>query len=1059
MADHEQAAAPIARTRGTLAQSATGGALAVALLAIGVWSARTPIATRFIDDSLAERGVPARYRIAQLGVHGTRLENLVIGDPRHPDLVADWVELATDLGLDGVRLTGARAGQLRLRGRLVDGKLSLGAIDRLLPPPTGKPFALPALDVVLNDARMRLETPAGAIGLRLAGRGGLADGFTGRLALIADTLGDGTCRAERLAGTLAVSIAQAQPSLQGPVRAGALRCAGAAARGVVAETAVQLDQRLDRWRGTSMVSLEAFAHPAAQLRGVSGRIDFDGGLARTHGQIDLRGDALNAPQASAATIELTGDYRVGRSGAGFDGRVTAQAAALAPAWRAALARQQLAAAGTPLGPLVARAVAAAGAAARRFDMASDVSLTADGEGFDLGLAHGRLTSASGARATLTGGRGVLISRAGWRLDGLLALSGGGLPEAAVKLRQRLPGGALRGTGYVRPYTSGDARLALEGLDFTTGRGGARLTSRATLSGPIAGGRIEGLVAPLAASWRGGALLLNPGCTPLAADRVAVARLILIAPRLSVCAEGPGLVRIAGARVSGAGRITAPTLAGAIGDTPLTLAAETARLDLATRAFALTSARAGFGAGERATRLAFQTLAGTLDQTGAHGDFSGGSAQIGQVPLRLDESAGSWRFADAVLRADGALRVSDRASPNLCPASGHFMDEAADRPRFCQLQARGVTLSLADNHISAAGTLETPAGGVKVAEVTLVHDLGKATGHAELAVPGITFGPTLQPDALTPRTYGVISAVSGTVSGEGQLRWRGDTVTSTGSFRTQGASLAAAFGPVQGLSGEIRFTDLLNLVSAPGQQVTLASVNPGVPVTGGEVRYQTLEGERVRVEGGRWPFAGGALILEPTTLDFAERAERRLTFRVEGVDAALFLQSFDFKNLNATGVVDGTLPMVFDAQGGRIVGGRLKMRQGGGTIAYVGEISQRDVGFWGNLAFQALRSLTYRELEIALNGPLEGEMITEIRFAGIRQGRGAKSNFLIRRLQRLPLVFNVRVQAPFRQLLGSVADFYEPKRLIERNLDQLIEAQKAGAVQAGASQDVPEGEPK
>ena len=1059
MADHEQAPPAIARSRGGLAQAATGGALALALLAVGVWSARTPIATRFIDDSLAERGVPARYRIAQLGVHGTRLENLVIGDPRHPDLVADWVELATDLGLDGVRLIGARAGQVRLRGRLVEGKLSLGAIDRLLPPPTGKPFALPALDVTLNDARMRLETPAGVIGLRLSGRGGLADGFTGRLALIADQLGSGACRAERLAGTLALSIAQAQPSLQGPVRAGSLACGGAAARGVVAETTVQLDQRLDRWQGTSLVSLDALAHPAAKLRAVSGRIDFDGGLARTHGQLDLRGDALATRQASAAAVQLTGDYHVGRSGAGFDGRMSAQGATLAPAWRAALGQQRAAAAGTPIGPLVARAVSAANAAARRFDVASDVNLVSDAQGFDLGFAHGRLTSASGARATLSGGQGVLISRAGWRLDGLLALSGGGLPEAALKLRQSVPGGALRGTGYVRPYASGDARLALEGLDFTTARGGTRLTSRATLSGPIADGRVEGLVAPLAARWRGGTLLLNPGCTPLAADRLAVARMTLVAPRLTLCAEGPGLVQVTGRRLRGAARIAAPELSGTIGDTPLALAADNARLDLATRAFALSGAKARFGAGEGATLLAFQTLAGTLDKDGAHGDFTGGGAQIGTVPLRLDQSNGDWRFADAVLHAQGGLRVSDRASAALCPENAHFTADGDDRPRFCQLQARGVTLSLADNRITASGTLQTPGAGVRVAEVTLTHDLGKASGHAELSVPGVAFGPTLQPDALTPLTYGVISAVNGTVRGEGQLSWHGDKVISAGTFRTQGASLAAAFGPVQGLSGEVHFTDLLKLESAPGQRVTIASVNPGVPVTGGEVRYQTLEGERVHIEGGRWPFAGGALVLDPTTLDFAERAERRLTFHVEGVDAAQFLQSFDFKNLNATGVVDGTLPMLFDAQGGRIIDGHLKMRPGGGTIAYVGELSQRDLGFWGNLAFQSLKSLAYRELEVTMNGPLEGEMITEIRFAGVRQGKGAKSNFLIRRLQRLPILFNVRVQAPFRQLLGSVADLYDPSRLVERNLNQLIEAQPGAPVQPPASGTVPQGEPK
>jgi hypothetical protein len=80
----------------------------------------------------------------------------------------------------------------------------------------------------------------------------------------------------------------------------------------------------------------------------------------------------------------------------------------------------------------------------------------------------------------------------------------------------------------------------------------------------------------------------------------------------------------------------------------------------------------------------------------------------------------------------------------------------------------------------------------------------------------------------------------------------------------------------------------------------------------------------------------------------------------------------------------------------------------------------------------------------MNGALAGEMITEVRFAGISQGAGAKSNFLVRRLQRLPFVFNIKIRAPFRGLLDSAASFYDPSRLIQRNLPQLLERQNRRA---------------
>jgi hypothetical protein len=207
-----------------------------------------------------------------------------------------------------------------------------------------------------------------------------------------------------------------------------------------------------------------------------------------------------------------------------------------------------------------------------------------------------------------------------------------------------------------------------------------------------------------------------------------------------------------------------------------------------------------------------------------------------------------------------------------------------------------------------------------------------------------------------------------------------------------------------------------------------------------VRYQLIGGNSVRVLGARWPFAGGELILEPTTLDFDANTERRMTFRVIGADAAAFLQQFDFGNLNASGTFDGVLPMVFDERGGRIEGGRLVAR-GGGSLAYVGTLTQEQLGFWGDLAFQALKALDYRALTIGMDGPLAGEMVTQIQFSGVSQGKGTKSNFIIRRLAKLPFVFNITVRAPFRQLIDSVQSFYDPKRLIERNLPRLIEEQR------------------
>nr|MDQ2879257.1 YdbH domain-containing protein [Pseudomonadota bacterium] len=396
-------------------------------------------------------------------------------------------------------------------------------------------------------------------------------------------------------------------------------------------------------------------------------------------------------------------------------------------------------------------------------------------------------------------------------------------------------------------------------------------------------------------------------------------------------------------------------------------------------------------------------------------------QIGNVPLLLSNAAGAWRLDGGALGVTGALDVRD----------------AAAVARFKPLVARDVALTLKDSKITATGTLIEPAKNVRVAALSIAHDLSRGAGQADLTVDGITFGDGFQPTDLTPLTLGIVADVKGTVSGVGHIRWTDAGVTSDGTFRTAGIDLAAALGPVSGIAGQIRFTDLLALESAPGQVVTIKSINPGVPVNDGTIRFQTLANARVRIEDGRWPFAGGSLVLEPTLLDFGEAQERDLTFRVTGMDAAQFLQQFDFKNLDATGTFDGVLPMVFDINGGRIENGHLVVRRGGGTIAYVGELSEKDLGFWGNAAFQTLKSLKYRSVDIVMNGPLAGEMVTQVRFAGVGQGVGAKRNFLVSRLAKLPFVFNVTIKAPFRQLIDSAQSLYDPKRLLDQQRDQLL----------------------
>jgi translocation and assembly module TamB len=366
-------------------------------------------------------------------------------------------------------------------------------------------------------------------------------------------------------------------------------------------------------------------------------------------------------------------------------------------------------------------------------------------------------------------------------------------------------------------------------------------------------------------------------------------------------------------------------------------------------------------------------------------------------------------------------------------------EAVDR--FQPMNVPDLMLTLENNVISALGNIVEPKTGTQVAGVDIRHDLGNSGGRTLLAVDGLRFYDRFQPELLTPLTLGVVANVDGAVFGDGRIEWDTNGVRSSGNFATRGMNLAAAFGPVEGLTTELVFTDLLGLQTSPGQVATISSVNPGIPALNGQIGYRLLSNQQVAIEAGRWPFAGGELILEPTVLDFGVESERRLTFRVIGVDAEKFLAGYDFQNLRVTGVFDGTLPMVFNQDGGRIVGGALVSRPGGGEVSYLGELAYEDMGVFANYAFQALRSVRYSSLTIGVGGDLGGEIVTDISFTGLQQGSGAKRNFITKQLARIPIKFNVSITAEFLKLIGSIRGLYDADYAAQRDLKYLIEQER------------------
>lgn len=1025
------------RPRGLLALNLAGLLLIAFLL---FWIQRRPIAEDYIDRALAAKGVRASYELKRVGFGTQRLENLVLGDPAHPDLTARWVEVRLRWGLSRPQVALIRARGVRLRGRLEGGKLKLGELDRLMPPPSGLPFRLPDQAIDLADASLRLETPGGRVGIALEGRGNLADGFRGRLAVSSPVLALGSCRLTSLSARWSVRIDELRPSLDGPARAGRLGCGdGFALDALQIATKVRLTPALDGWDGASDLRAASLRFGDNRLASLAGRLEHDGNADGTRGAVELSAPGASVGPLRAGEAALHGRYaldlREGRLALLADAE--SERLAIAPGALSGPVGALRSAGGTPLEPIGEAVAAALVRNARDFSASGSLRL-AYGPGVGA-VRFERLdaASASGARLSVRGGNGLTHywNRGLTRLDGTLTLAGGGLPNLRLSLEQSRPGAPIRGIGRMAPYAAGNARLALAELRFSAAPGGmTSIETVARIDGPLPDGGVSGLVLPIAGRlFANGGLAFGERCAMLRFDALRTGSLRLGATRLPLCPQGRFMLwRSGSGPLQGGAEIRSPRLAGSLGQSPLSIAADRLALRLGQPGFTGANVAIRLGQAEAINRLDIASLDGRFAHGGVGGAFAGAKAKLANVPLAIDEGSGRWTVKGAALALAGSLRVSDELEPS----------------RFYPLVSNDFQLTLRDNRIEASGALTDPETGTQIADVRIAHALANGAGQARLDVPGIVFGPDYQPEQLTRLTTGVIALVNGTLKGEGLIEWDGQGSRSRGAFSTEKMDLAASFGPVEDLTTRIEFSDLLGLATAPGQLAEIGLIRTGIDVFDGRIRYQLLPGLQVRVESGRWPFAGGELLLEETMLDFSKPSSKRLTFRVVGLDAARFVQQMEFSNISASGTFDGVIPMIFDETGGRIEGGRLTAHAEGGTLSYIGELTDKQLGVYGKLAFDALKALRYNKLEISLDGSLTGEFIAGIELDGVardpaltRLPGGGVSGIVVRRalgqLARIPFEFNISVRGPFRTLLATTRSLENPTDLIQSVLPEML----------------------
>ncbi len=981
------------------------------------WFSRERIAGNVVDGQLRRYDLPATYQIDRITPQRQVLRNLVVGDPARPDLTVERVEVRLRYRFGTPEIGRVVLVNPRLYGRVIGGKLSFGSLDKVIYRETGRPPGLPDLYLDIRDGRALLRTPYGPLGTKLAGAGRLRDGFAGNLAAAAPGLTVDGCGAAGVTLFGTITTRAGEPTFAGPTRLRSLTCP--ASRIAVGPTAADVEltgaKALDAVRGRVAVDAGSLRYGSYGANGaeLTLRGNWKDGLLDLRQNIALRGVAT--PQAGAALVTLTGTFRAqdGLDKLDIRGDLEGNGMRPGPAFAGVLRILANSGEGTLIAPLAERFAGALARQSRGSTLTADMMLRRDKGVTTVIVPQAELSGGSRARIlSLSRVEALFDGRGAPRIAGNLATGGPDMPA----ITGRMEGRSAAGTVFrlaMEPYAAGNASLSIPQLSLVQGPDGALgFAGSIRASGPLPGGFADGLSVPVSGRWApGGALSLWRRCVEVGFDRLQFAKLSLEGQDLRLCpSAGRAIVESGSHGLRIAAGTPSLDLAGTLGKTPIRLSSGPIGFAY-PGVVAAKSVGVALGPADTASRFTISNVIASLGGQDISGRFEGADVRLARVPLDLREASGNWRYAAGML--------------SLADADFRLVDRSADA-RFEPLVARGGTLTLRDNVIDAEAALRHPATGRVVTNVDVEHNLDTGRGHADLSVPGVLFDGDLQPENLSRRALGVVANARGTITGTGRIDWNGDGVTSTGEFSSDRLDFAAAFGPVKGARGTVRFTDLLGLTTAPGQTLQVASVNPGIEVNDGEFTFRLEGGKLLAVEGGSWPFMGGRLVLKRVDLNFGVKEARRYVFEIVGLDAAAFVTRFELPNIAATGRFDGTVPIVFDENGnGRIEGGFLISRAPGGNVSYVGDLTYKDLSPMANFAFDALRSLDYEKMDIAMNGSLTGEIVTNVRFDGVKQGEGAKRNIVTRALANLPIQFKINIRAPFYQLITSFKSLRDP----------------------------------
>ena len=363
---------------------------------------------------------------------------------------------------------------------------------------------------------------------------------------------------------------------------------------------------------------------------------------------------------------------------------------------------------------------------------------------------------------------------------------------------------------------------------------------------------------------------------------------------------------------------------------------------------------------------------------------GQSTQISAV-LSQTKLAGSLVPANVVIgetRFDGTLaRGRFRATGQAQEVS--ITDTDPD-PRYRPLLATFDGVFDGPN-LTMSGPVFLASPNIQVADAKLDLNLLTLNGQGEVNSRDLQFQPYgLQPKTLSDRVRGLLTNGRGSIRATSAFAVNQGVVTGTGNVTiTDFGFDSQRLGSADGINGSLYFDNLIALTTAPSQQVTIAQLDPGLPLENGELLFQLVGGTKVLIEKAEWPLAGGTLsLITPATWTISGGRE---LYRIDArnIELSQLVAVLSLPDIVAEGTVSGQFPIELSGGNTFIRDAHLAADSKGGTLSYTGAISEpaAESDERVRAAFDALRDFRFKVLEIGIDGNLVDDIVVSMRLLG------------------------------------------------------------------------------